>query len=167
MHFGGTNTLLFGCKPQTNLLLWSKWEQLCPLWPLYSSLLPFFLILTFSPGCCFPMNPCVIGVDISLADQVSGDSVFSSGRYETAGLSPSRPCWWSHLFLHINSILSPDQGQTPAFHCSGEGVWGCTRGRGLAGPPADVITLTKGIQTDTKHTHADTPFTPPALDSYL
>lgn len=53
---------------------------------LFSAFLSF-LILTFGPGCCFPMNPCVIGVDIRLASPVSGDSVLSSGQYETAGLS--------------------------------------------------------------------------------
>lgn len=33
------------------------------------------------------MNPCVIGVDISLTGPVSGDSAPGSGQYETAGLS--------------------------------------------------------------------------------
>lgn len=40
-------------------------------------------------------------------------------RLQACHRGPCRHCRWSHLFLHINSILSPDQSRTPAFHCGG------------------------------------------------
>lgn len=50
---------------------------------------PSIRIVTFSPDCCFHMDPCVIGVAISPArpGPVSGDSVFSLGLYKAAGMS--------------------------------------------------------------------------------
>lgn len=75
-----------------------------------------------APSSCFPMNPHVIGVDISLVGPVSGDGAlcfWAVRDCRACHCGPSRRCWWSHLFSHINSILSPNQGRTPAFHCGG------------------------------------------------
>lgn len=56
--------------------------------------------------------------------------------------------------MHINSILSPDRGRTPAFHCGEVGSWvAALVGRGLAGPPADVITVKPAPRRTHTNTH--------------
>lgn len=55
--------------------------------------------------------------------------------------------------MHINSILSPDQGRTPAFHCGGGGAGGGAGGGGSGSPPADVITVERHPD---EHTYAHT-----------
>ncbi len=62
--------------------------------------------------------------------QVTLCSASGCVRLQACHCSLSRRCWWSHLFLHINSILSPDQGRTPAFHCGGAVRGGVQRGWG-------------------------------------
>lgn len=99
-------------------------------------------------------------MDISLAGQcrVTAGSALGCTRLQACHRGPCRHCWWSHLFLHINSILSPDQGRTPAFHCGGTVGEGREDGAGWATCRCyysrEAPRRTSGCMRAHTHTHA-------------